>query len=80
MAPGPAISGMASGNADEVAGVMGGAIGRIEILPDPLALAHHVAECGDLMLRTVETRHRAMHIGSVGSIAVLLWAGHSAIR
>jgi 6-phosphogluconolactonase len=23
---------------------MGGTIGRIEILPDPLALAHHVAE------------------------------------
>ena len=40
---------------------------------------------GDLMPRTVETRHRAMHIGSVRSVAVLLncaaaWAGHASGR
>ena len=32
------------------------------------------------LLRTVEKRHRVMHIGSVRSVAVLLWAGHSADR
>ena len=31
---------------DKVAGVMAEAIGHIEILPDPLGLAHHVAANG----------------------------------